>query len=245
MNKKFNVFRPGQTVVDLGFAPGSWSQVAYSATRPGGRIIGIDLIPAVPPDGVFSIQGDFLDPRVHQMVKSWLLQQERQKQTQKEKRKAKSHAVEAEAEAEAEEDEEEEAQTLPDTTLPEDTTAEPPEEPGPDGDSSAETTTGDSRDVANMKVVDVVLSDMLMNTSGIAFKDHAASMDLCLTALNFATETLKPGGRFVCKFYQGAEDKELELALKNAFDKVFREKPDSSRKESKEAYFVALHRKNK
>lgn len=47
----------------------------------------------------------------------------------------------------------------------------------------------------------------------------------------------------MCKFYQGAEDKALEKRLKTLFEKVYREKPESSRAESKEAYFVALRRK--
>ncbi|KAL2171556.1 hypothetical protein VTG60DRAFT_2389 [Thermothelomyces hinnuleus] len=83
----------------------------------------------------------------------------------------------------------------------------------------------------------------MMNTSGIAFKDHAGSMDLCRAALSFASETLKPGGHFVCKFYQGAEDKAFEMLLKKMFAKVHREKPESSRSESREAFFVALKRK--
>ncbi|KAK8905658.1 hypothetical protein QC760_11256 [Botrytis cinerea] len=91
-------------------------------------------------------------------------------------------------------------------------------------------------------MVHVVLSDMMMNTTGIKFSDHAGSMDLCNAALRFAFETLKPGGHFVCKFYQGAEDKELELKLRKMFAVVHREKPESSRSESKEAYFVALRR---
>ncbi|KAM0616257.1 hypothetical protein ACHAQF_001129 [Verticillium nonalfalfae] len=56
-------------------------------------------------------------------------------------------------------------------------------------------------------------------------------------------DTLKPGGHFVCKFYQGAEDKELEKQLRKLFAKVFRDKPESSRKDSKEGYFVGLNRK--
>jgi len=88
------------------------------------------------------------------------------------------------------------------------------------------------------------LSDMMMNTSGINFRDHAGSMDLCTAALQFAHDTLKVGGHFVCKFYQGAEDKELERQLRLLFKSVHREKPESSRSESKEAYFVALRRKN-
>lgn len=53
--------------------------------------------------------------------------------------------------------------------------------------------------------------------------------DLCRAALEFSFETLKTGGHFVCKFYQGAEDKMLEKALKALFHKVHREKPESSR----------------
>ncbi|KAK3898110.1 cell division protein ftsj, partial [Staphylotrichum tortipilum] len=67
--------------------------------------------------------------------------------------------------------------------------------------------------------------------------------DLCHAALSFASDTLKPGGNFVCKFYQGAEDKAFELLLKKMFAKVHREKPESSRSESREAFFVALRRK--
>jgi 23S rRNA U2552 (ribose-2'-O)-methylase RlmE/FtsJ len=53
--------------------------------------------------------------------------------------------------------------------------------------------------------------------------------DLCLAALQFASDTLRTGGHFVCKFYQGSEDKDLELKLKKMFGKVHREKPESSR----------------
>ncbi|KAK0701495.1 ribosomal RNA methyltransferase MRM2 [Apiosordaria backusii] len=83
----------------------------------------------------------------------------------------------------------------------------------------------------------------MMNTSGISFADHAGSMDLCKAALSFASETLRPGGHFVCKFYQGQEDKALELLLRKMFAKVHREKPESSRSESREGFFVALRRK--
>jgi 23S rRNA U2552 (ribose-2'-O)-methylase RlmE/FtsJ len=79
------------------------------------------------------------------------------------------------------------------------------------------------------RTVDVVLSDMMMNTSGVPFKDHAGSMDLCRAALEFSFEVLKAGGHFVCKFYQGAEDKTLEKQLKVLFGKVHRLKPESSR----------------
>jgi 21S rRNA (uridine2791-2'-O)-methyltransferase len=82
-----------------------------------------------------------------------------------------------------------------------------------------------------------------------------------MAALTFCFDTLRTGGNFICKFYQGAEDKALEKKLKTLFEKVHREKPESSRnvglnfvylgqddtdmivQESKEAYFVALRRK--
>lgn len=53
--------------------------------------------------------------------------------------------------------------------------------------------------------------------------------DLCDAALRFVFDTLRVGGHFVCKFYQGGEDKALELRLKLLFAKVHREKPESSR----------------
>ena len=53
--------------------------------------------------------------------------------------------------------------------------------------------------------------------------------DLCLAALRFCFDTLRPGGHFVCKFYQGAEDKALETKLRRLFTTVHREKPEASR----------------
>lgn len=80
MNKRYGLFRRNQTVVDLGYAPGSWSQVAKDATAPHGVVVGIDLIPAQPPRGVTSIQGDFLSPRVRALVKDVLVEQVRRRE---------------------------------------------------------------------------------------------------------------------------------------------------------------------
>jgi hypothetical protein len=55
---------------------------------------------------------------------------------------------------------------------------------------------------------------------------------------------LKTGGHFVCKFYQGAEDKELEKRLRGMFDKVFRDKPESSRKVSPHPRYPSAHGRN-
>jgi 21S rRNA (uridine2791-2'-O)-methyltransferase len=53
-----------------------------------------------------------------------------------------------------------------------------------------------------------------------------------MAALTFCFDTLRTGGHFVCKFYQGGEDKALEQRLKRLFEKVHRDKPESSRKVS-------------
>lgn len=110
----------------------------------------------------------------------------------------------------------------------------------------------------------------MMNTSGITFKDHAGSMvrttrlllipglhitrpclltlpkqDLCYAALSFASDTLKADGNFVCKFYQGKEDKALEDKLKKMFKRVCREKPESSRSVSSVVCVVNIRCWNK
>jgi 21S rRNA (uridine2791-2'-O)-methyltransferase len=82
-----------------------------------------------------------------------------------------------------------------------------------------------------------------------------------MAALTFAFDTLKTDGHFVCKYYQGSEEKAFETKLKRLFARVYRDKPESSRavgfvlaqltfhadwlQASKEAYFVALRRKEK
>lgn len=72
LNEKHHLFNPGMTVVDLGFAPGSWSQVAIQATRPNGRVVGVDILPCRPPRGMSSIQGNFLSKAVQDELKVML-----------------------------------------------------------------------------------------------------------------------------------------------------------------------------
>ncbi|KAJ1326688.1 21S rRNA (uridine2791-2'-O)-methyltransferase [Microdochium nivale] len=265
MDKKYNLFRRGHTVVDLGYAPGSWSQVALDRTKPNGKVVGIDIIPAQPPRGVSTIQGNFLSPGVQMIVKDYLLEIA--------KRGSPGHDGYTQGQS---------LPSPPETTAvgndmsTEDADLSPSTQPTTIVDRPSYIDTERSESIDNdasepiseeqARLVDVVLSDMsapwyqtsgfsskilsnpynynrMMNTSGMTFRDHAGSMDLCNAALSFASDTLRAGGHFVCKFYQGAEDKELENRLKKMFWKVSREKPDSSRPESREAYFVALRRK--
>ncbi|KAH7149736.1 FtsJ-like methyltransferase-domain-containing protein [Dactylonectria estremocensis] len=245
MDAKYRIFKGnGQTVIDLGYAPGSWSQVAIERTRPHGRVIGIDLIPAQPPRGVTTFQGDFLSPGVQAMVKAFILD---------------SHQRQPAPPPPDDEDTDHSTEDIDVQDVDRPSYIDMERHAAPSSEPLAPPS-----DVSSKRLVDVVLSDMsapweqtsgfnvntlsnpyhrLMNTSGNTFRDHAGSMDLCTAALHFASDTLKAGGHFVCKFYQGSEDKLLEKKLKSMFAKVYREKPESSRKESKEAFFVALRRK--
>ncbi|CDM29208.1 Ribosomal RNA methyltransferase MRM2, mitochondrial [Penicillium roqueforti FM164] len=218
IDEKYRIFKGGQTVVDLGYAPGSWSQVAASRTQPHGRVLGVDIIPAQPPKGVSTIQGNFLSPEIQTYIRDFLRSPDRGRPRQ--------------------------PSFLDDSSIS-------PLEPNAD---TERTTEAEKTDKMGEKIlertVDVVLSDMsapwhqtsgfwkrslsapynrMMNTSGVSFRDHAGSMDLCHAALRFSSDVLKAGGHFVCKFYQGAEDKELEQQLKELFKKVHRLKPESSR----------------
>ncbi|KAF9694823.1 hypothetical protein EKO04_006776 [Ascochyta lentis] len=260
LNEKHKLFKPGQTVVDLGFAPGSWSQVAVNRTTPDGRVIGIDLIPAQPPRGVSTIQGNFLSPAIQDDVRAYVrdpslgrprkqtISEEPDGLTEEQMDEMERGYIDIERQAHMEGVE-----------------MKRPGQPTEGAESVSDAKMSlKERDVREGRVVDVVLSDMsepwdqvagfykkslsdpysrMMNTSGNPFRDHAGSMDLCMAALTFSFDTLKVGGHFLCKFYQGSEEKAFETKLKRLFAKVSREKPESSRSASKEAYFVALRRK--
>ena len=254
-------------------------------TKPAGRVLGIDLIPAQPPRGVSTIQGNFLAPTVRQMVKDFLARTPAHPQIPKTLQSPASSSMAASTTSAADdidydsdvqddldaisEERVEDAASPPQRTVTDVVVDRPSyidmerqaSAHAPTADAAAEaledvdaTTPGLSKAAAEggrgRRMVDVVLSDMsepwpqthgfwlntlsnpynrMMNTSGNTFRDHAGSMDLCHAALEFASDTLRPGGHFVCKFYQGGEDKVLEKRLKKMFAKVVREKPESSR----------------
>ncbi|MCG5031601.1 RlmE family RNA methyltransferase [Mesosutterella sp. OilRF-GAM-744-9] len=168
INEKEHIFRPGLTVVDLGAAPGSWSQVARKLLtgRDGklsGRIVAMDILPMDPIDGVAFLQGDFREQSVCDELARIV---------------------------------------------------------------------GDDR-------VDVVMSDMAPNLSGIAASDAARSMLLCELALDFALEHLKKNGFFITKAFQGSGYSQFVEAVKRSFVKVHALKPEASRDSSPEQYIVA------
>lgn len=158
--------------MDLGFAPGAWSQVAVNRVGPGGRVLGVDVIPAMPPRGASSIQGDFLSDEVRAEVRryvgEWGLGRARA-------RGLRGLVGEREGEGA-------EQRTLLDEQQQQQQLKQQQEE---------------EEEEDEQRVVDVVLSDMsapwplasgawiksvsnpyfrMMNTSGVAFRDHAGSM---------------------------------------------------------------------
>ncbi|KAF3923314.1 hypothetical protein ABW21_db0202915 [Orbilia brochopaga] len=257
----YKLLKPGMTVVDLGYAPGSWSQVAVAKTAPGGRVIGIDLLPAPPPKGASSIQGNFLDPYIQASVRRYLSDPSRGRArvrptllpSSDDKSTASKQAT---------------TTTTPpvlqlDNTASQGYIAQERRDSRHDEEEekAAEKPTQAEKE---RNTVDVVLSDMcepwpqtygfhlntvitpykrLMNTSGVPIKDHTWSMELCYAALKFCIDVLKPGGKFVCKFYQGSDDNVLLKKLETAFTRVAKVKPDASREGSKELYFVALDKR--
>jgi 23S rRNA (uridine2552-2'-O)-methyltransferase len=87
--------------------------------------------------------------------------------------------------------------------------------------------------------VDLVLSDMAPNMSGIAVSDDARVMHLAELALDFSRQHLKPGGDMLVKVFQGAGFMELRQAIKEAFDALLVRKPAASRDRSAETYLLA------
>ncbi len=161
LDERFALLKGRQRVVDLGIAPGGWSQVVRKKA-PAARVVGIDLLPTEPIDGVTIFEMDFM-------------------------------ADEAPAALEGALD-------------------------GPP---------------------DLVLSDMAANTVGHKQTDHLRTMGLVETAVDFAINTLAPGGAFVAKVFAGGTDGDLLTILKRNFTTVKHAKPPASRKDSSEWYVIA------
>lgn len=91
---------------------------------------------------------------------------------------------------------------------------------------------------------DVVLSDLAANTTGHKQTDHLKTVALVEAAADFAMRTLRPGGHFASKVFQGGAESSLLKELKSRFQTVKHVKPESSRKGSPEIYLVALNLQN-
>ncbi len=160
--KRDGLARPGDTVVDLGAAPGSWSQVLAERVGRSGRAIAVDLLEIAPIPGVTIIRVDFREEAAHRRLEGVL-----------------------------------------------------------DG-----------------KKLDLVVSDMAPNLSGVSATDQARSIHLCELALEFARVHLKPQGAFLVKVFQGAGYSEFLAAMRGVFVAVASRKPGASRGDSREMYLL-------
>ena len=168
LNEKEKLIRPGMTVVDLGAAPGSWTQVVREKLSDkngevNGKIIAMDILPMDPIDGVTFLQGDFREQDVADQLNVLVGEEQ----------------------------------------------------------------------------VDLVLSDMAPNLSGIAAADAARCLLLNELALEFCLEHLKNDGVFVTKVFQGSGFSQYVETLKKHFKVVLTRKPQASRSTSAEVYMVA------
>lgn len=162
LNEKDKLFSPGNVVMDLGAAPGGWSQIVAPLIGSKGRLIASDILPMDGIAGVTFIQGDFTEEAVYQQIV----------------------------------------------------------------------------DTLNHEKVDVVMSDMAPNISGVNTTDQYASIYLVELALDMARNVLKPGGSFCAKVFQGVGYEEYVKEVREAFSKVTVRKPDASRPRSREVYLI-------
>ncbi len=163
LHEKDGLLDQVKSVVDLGAAPGGWCQIARQLLPPEARIVGLDILPMEPLEGVEFIQGDFREQAVLDALTEQL---------------------------------------------------------------------GEDR-------VDLVLSDLAPNMSGVAAADQARAMYLAELALDFCQQKLKPGGHFAIKLFQGEGFDAYLKQLRSQFDKVVMRKPQASRPRSREVYAVA------
>jgi 23S rRNA (uridine2552-2'-O)-methyltransferase len=165
IDQRFKILRSGDQVLDLGAAPGSWSQFAAQKVGPKGRVLGIDLqaIKITLPNAWF-IQEDMRSADLPQIMS--------------------------------------------------DAGIAPP--------------------------FHVVLSDMAPKTTGIRLTDQVRSVELCTLALETSHKYLKEGGHFVCKLFHSDEFEDFRNLLRKYFKKVEVLRPKSTRKESKEIFFVCM-----
>lgn len=161
------LLKPGMTVVDLGAAPGGWSQLVRQRLGENGKVFALDILPMQGIAGVDFLEGDFREEGV-------------------------LRALEARLEGQR---------------------------------------------------VDLVLSDMAPNMSGVALADQIRAMDLAELALDFSRQWLKPGGAFLIKLFQGAGFDDYIRSLRADFSRVTMRKPKASRARSREVYALATGRK--
>lgn len=164
IQEKTKLIKPGMTIVDLGAAPGGWSQLVSEFVGSTGKVYALDILPMETLSNVEFLQGDFREESVMQQF---------------------LHRVQS-------------------------------------------------------KPIDLVISDMAPNFSGMRSVDQPRSIFLAELALDFAQKVLKPKGSFIVKTFQGEGFEVFLKGLRSLFTKVTIRKPSASRGTSSEVYLVAI-----
>lgn len=162
IDNKDGLIRPGMHVVDLGSAPGGWSDYALNKVGDKGKVIALDILPMTPLTGVHFIEGDFREDHVLDQLNEILAGGQ----------------------------------------------------------------------------IDLVLSDMAPNMTGVDSIDQPSSMYLVELALDFAQNNLSKNGTFLVKVFQGEGFDAFLQAMRATFSKVVTRKPDASRARSREVYLL-------
>ena len=160
IDEKFKVFKGGMFVLDIGAAPGSWSQYASKVVK-SGKIISIDLKEIEEIKKTIQIKGDFTEKNTQTLIKKYL-----------------------------------------------------------------------------NKKLDVVMSDMAVNTTGIKNVDSIQTGELCMEAMIFSKDVISNNGFFISKIFMGGTFNEIVALGKKIFKEVKVFKPKSSRKDSKESFII-------
>ena len=160
INEKFKIFQNGMSVVDIGAAPGSWSQYVSKVIK-NGTLISVDLKKMEDIQNSIQIEGDFTDLNTQYKIKKYIKDE-----------------------------------------------------------------------------IDVVLSDMAVNTTGIKNVDATQTGELCEEAMIFAKDLLTKKGVFISKIFMGSSFNEIVALGKKNFKEVKVFKPKSSRKDSKESFII-------
>lgn len=163
MDARDHLFKAHSIVLELGAAPGGWSQYAAQHVGPRGRIIALDVLEMAPLEDVEFVRGDFLDETMPGRLQALL---------------------------------------------------------------------GPAR-------IDLVLSDMAPNITGVMAIDQPRVIYLAELALQFAQEALKPGGNFLVKLFQGEGFDNYVSTVRSRFEEAAVRKPEASRAHSREVYLVA------
>lgn len=162
IDKKDKLIKPGMKVVDLGAAPGGWSDYALRKVGDKGTVVALDILPMTPLTGVHFIQGDFREDSVLDELNA----------------------------------------------------------------------------IVNSQQIDLVISDMAPNITGVDAIDQPSSMYLVELALDFALENLAKQGVFLVKVFHGEGFDTFLKTMRASFQKVVTRKPDASRARSREVYLL-------